>query len=177
MAGNGKFRQDLLFRLNVLGVWLPPLRERGDDIILLANAFLSRYSVQYKVPEKHLHADTLSMLQGFDWSGNVRELENMMHRAFLLAEGRAVSVIGNGILHGGNKNTRDPGQDLYFGLGFQEAKARVISDFEKRYLCWLMSEVGGNISRAAERSGKERSALSKLLRKHDIRRERYHTDR
>ena len=177
LAENGIFRRDLLFRLNVLGVWLPPLRERGDDIILLADAFLSRYSVQYNVPEKHLHPDTLSTLLSFDWPGNVRELENLMHRAFLLAEGSAVSIPEGGHLQGRDKSPRDHGQDLYYGLTLQEAKVRIVSDFEKRYLCRLMSEAGGNISRAAECSGKERSALSKLLKKYNIRREQYHTDR
>jgi DNA-binding NtrC family response regulator len=177
LADDGMFRRDLLFRLNVLGVWLPPLRERGDDIVLLADAFLSRYSILYKVPEKHLHPDTFSTLLSFDWPGNVRELENTMHRAFLLAEGPVVSVPGGGHAQGRDNNPRDHGQDPYYGLTFQEAKARIVSDFEKRYLCRLMSEAGGNISRAAECSGKERSALSKLLKKHNIRRKQYHTDR
>ena len=176
LVKEGRFRRDLLFRLNVLGVRLPPLRERGDDVVLLANAFLSRFGAQYNLPPKHLHPDTLGMFQSFDWPGNVRELENLVHRALLLAEGPTVSVANCRQPKERRRNEHDRRRSACFQLGFKEAKAHVVSEFEKRYLRWLMSEVGGNISRAAECSGKERSALSKLLKKHNIRREHYRTD-
>ncbi len=82
---NGDFREDLYFRLNVVNLRLPALRERREDIPVLAQHFATKYAKSNGVPEKPLSADALKRMQGYDWPGNVRELENTMHRAVLLA--------------------------------------------------------------------------------------------
>lgn len=90
LARAGHFRQDLLFRLNVLSLRLPPLRERTGDATLLAEEFIRRFSRHYGQPMKYLHCDTVSFLNSHDWLGNIRELENLIHREFLFTEGPVI---------------------------------------------------------------------------------------
>lgn len=168
LAAKGLFRQDLLFRLHVLFLQLPPLRERGADIELLAENFTRQYSAQYKQPLKSLHPDTLEWMTRWPWSGNVRELENLLHREFLLADGPVIRVPENNV-EGHDPNIRTDNRRAFsHDVGFKEAKANTVAAFERSYLFWLMAETGGNISLAARRAGKERSALRKLLQKHGI---------
>jgi DNA-binding NtrC family response regulator len=87
----GKFRQDLYFRLNVIPLRLPCLRERGDDLLELASFFIDMYGREYRLPHAGLSAEALAWLRGHDWPGNVRELQNLMERAVLLAGGRQIS--------------------------------------------------------------------------------------
>lgn len=89
---DGRFREDLYFRLNVINIHLPPLRERKDDIALLTKHFIGKYSQANGVPVKKLTEDALAKLQAHPWPGNVRELENNMHRAVLLASGNAIDA-------------------------------------------------------------------------------------
>src|SRR5215471_18373821 len=86
LAQEARFRKDLLFRLNVLAVDLPPLRRRGRDAVLLAEKFLSRLASQYRKPPKTIHPDAVSRLLDHSWPGNVRELENLIHREFLMTD-------------------------------------------------------------------------------------------
>jgi DNA-binding NtrC family response regulator len=86
-AASGRFREDLYYRLNVVPIFLPPLRERREDLILLVRAFLRRYSDQNQREMKDVHPDALSLLQNYDWPGNVRELQNYMERAVILGDG------------------------------------------------------------------------------------------
>jgi DNA-binding NtrC family response regulator len=166
---NAAFRQDLYFRLNVAHVVLPPLRERGDDVELLAEHFLRQYAQQYDQPIKRLSETGRAWLRAQHWPGNVRELEALVHRAFVLTEGPVVDL----------PDTESP--DIAWsadGLAcremlpqderFARAKARVIADFERRYLSSLMLGCHGNVSAAARRAGKERRALDRLLKKHSI---------
>jgi DNA-binding NtrC family response regulator len=86
LVKEGRFREDLWYRLNVLTVSLPPLRERQEDIPLLAEHFLRRFCQSYRRPVKEFSSRTLQRLMRYPWPGNVRELENWVHRAFLLGE-------------------------------------------------------------------------------------------
>lgn len=88
---SGKFRQDLFFRLNVIPLKLPPLRERGDDVLLLARFFVDKYRNQYGLPQLEFSAEAVAWLMDYDWPGNVRELQNLMERSVLLA--------GGGVIH------------------------------------------------------------------------------
>jgi DNA-binding NtrC family response regulator len=96
MAREARFRQDLLFRLNVLSLRLPPLRERTGDATLLAEGFIKRLSSQYGQPIKYFDPDTVSFLNSHDWPGNIRELENLIHREFLFTEGPVIRIMGLG---------------------------------------------------------------------------------
>jgi DNA-binding NtrC family response regulator len=168
LAERGLFRKDLLFRLNVLNVRLPPLRERPEDIKLLVEEFTRRCSARYDQPPKALYPDTLAWMQRHDWPGNVRELENIIHRFFLLSDDAPMWIPDPSRTAERRNNVEDRRQDLALEMGFRVAKARAIAQFEKRYLSWLIAETHGNISMAARRAGKERSALGKLLKKHGL---------
>jgi DNA-binding NtrC family response regulator len=160
----GTFRQDLLFRLNVLSLAIPPLRERGDDVILLAEAFTARYCKQYNKPVRPLHPEAVTSLRAYAWPGNVRELENVLHREILLEDAPAVRLP---MLVAGSASASEPAVS-FLGQGFREAKASVILRFERAYLTELLARTGGNISLAARLSGKERSRLGKLVKKHKL---------
>ncbi len=175
LTEKGLFRKDLLYRLNVLNVTLPPLRERVEDIEVLADNFISQRSAQYDQPPKALYPDTLAWMQRYDWPGNVRELENTIHRHFLLADGAFIRIPHADSAAERRKNTLDRRANRFLGVALKQAKARVITEFEKSYLSWLMAETQGNVSLAARRAGKERSALRKLLQKHGIERTTWST--
>src|SRR5262245_22968109 len=91
LARRGSFRPDLLFRLTVLPLNLPPLRARRGDAVLLADRFVRRFAVQYQLESRPLDVAAIHYLETHDWPGNVRELENLIHRALLLSEGRCLS--------------------------------------------------------------------------------------
>lgn len=171
LVDRGIFRRDLYFRLNIAPLHLPPLRERSDDVLLLAEHFMQRYRRTYRQPERLLDRRSVLWLARQPWPGNVRELENLLHRQFVLTEGPVVVPALNSAIH---ERRRNPSNRLYSSLpttiNFRQAKAAAISEFERRYLEWLLTETKGNISAAARRAGKERRALGKLLKKHGLRR-------
>jgi DNA-binding NtrC family response regulator len=162
MAARGVFRQDLLFRLDVLPVELPPLRERGDDVVLLAEAFLRRFSAEYRQPSKTLDAASIAWLRRHQWPGNVRELENLIHRQFLLFDSAVIRLAPS-----------DTAEPEHAEVTFREAKARAIAEFERHYIVALLVRTGGNISLAARLAGKERSRLGKLVKKYGLDRQRF----
>ncbi len=161
LVASQQFRQDLMFRLDVMSVELPALRERPGDAMLLANHFVKKYSCEYDKPIRLLHPQFQRWIQGHVWPGNIRELENTILRSFLLSEGMYISHID---LH-----DTETGQSLSLG-SFNEQKARAIDGFERQYLDRILIHTHGNVSLAAKLAGKERRALGKLLQKHGINR-------
>ncbi len=173
LAEAGSFRSDLLFRLNVMTVSLPPLRERQQDIALLADHFIRQLSLRYRQPVKSLHSDTLAWLKNYHWPGNIRELENFLHREYLLSDDNVIkpdseSLPGNGEKNGGHKSVWHSGGSQITGKGFSADKMRVIAEFERNYLEHFLSESQGNVTLAAKLAGKERRAFGKLLKKHGL---------
>lgn len=166
LAAKGAYRPDLWFRLSVLVVELPPLRSRGDDVILLARAFLDRLSRQYGRPTKTLHSASVGYLRAHPWPGNVRELENLMHREFLLSDDPEVRLPGSG--QPPEQSAPAPPPGALTATRFREAKARAIAEFECAYVTELLKRANGNVSLAARLAGKERSRLGKLLRKYRL---------
>ncbi len=162
MADARQFREDLLFRLNIMSVGLPPLRERPSDVPLLAAYFIERFSNQYGRRVKSLHPDTLAWLNRYDWPGNVRELENIIHRHYLLTDGPIISIPRC-------PQTGAPPR----AVCFNEAKSQAIADFEKAFLTSVLADAKGNVTLAAKRAGKERRAFGKLLKKYAIDREQF----
>jgi DNA-binding NtrC family response regulator len=150
----GRFRNDVFFRLDMLALRIPPLRARDGDAILLAEYFMSLYADQYRLSPEPLSDAALAWIANYEWPGNVRELQNRIHKAILLDESIAFDVTG------------DPSSRVE--ERFSVAKAQAIAEFERRYLERLLSRTKGNVSRAAEIAGKDRSAFGKLLKKHLI---------
>lgn len=155
----GGFRADLLYRLNVLGLSVPPLRERREDILPLAQHYLTLFCNRYDRAIKRLDSATELWLQQHQWPGNIRELENLIHRLVLLTDGELLHYTGD------NSAETTPSPTC---PDFQRAKAQAIELFERTYLARLMSEAHGNVSVAARMACKERRALGKLLKKHGI---------
>jgi DNA-binding NtrC family response regulator len=164
------FRQDLLFRLNVLSVNLPPLRERQSDVVLLAEIFLKRLAQQYRRPPKSLHLDAVRRLLGHAWPGNVRELENLIHREFLMTDGTTIHLHGLAPVRAREEDARDAESSRLTESRFREAKACAIARFERAYIVELLARTGGNISQASRICGKERSRFGKLVKKYGLER-------
>lgn len=167
LVEEGHFRADLLFRLNVMELPVPPLRARGGDIELLARHFIAEAACRYKVPGKELHPDTLAWLASQPWPGNIRELQNRIQREFLLADGPLLHIRAPALA---NERRRRPDRrhGISDTLNFNEAKQNVLQSFERSHLQRLMRESAGNVSQAARMAGKERRALGKLLKKYQI---------
>jgi DNA-binding NtrC family response regulator len=159
MVRIGKLRQDIFYRLNVLPLKLPPLRERRSDIPLLAQHFLVKYASEFDRSELTLDEDAMFILTLYEWPGNVRELENVIARAVALSE--------EDVLHPHHLGL-PLAADLTPQSSFQEAKASVIAQFERTYIQKLMLAYRGNISRAAQAAHKNRRAFWQLMRKHKI---------
>lgn len=170
LAARGLYRQDLLFRLNVLTVQIPPLRERVGDVRLLAELFLERFSRRYQASTKVLHPDTMDFFARYSWPGNVRELENVLHRAFLLCDGPVIRVTS---IRPADTAAEVKAEAALTSLRFQTAKARVVADFERAYVVELLARSRGNLSLASRISGKERSRLGKLVRKYGLTRKAF----
>jgi transcriptional regulator with GAF, ATPase, and Fis domain len=154
------FRHDLLYRLNVLGLLMPPLRERENDAVLLARMFLARFCSHYGFANITLHGDSEQFIIQYAWPGNVRELENVIHREVLMCEGNALRF-GYAKASGSNGGME---------IGFKTAKAKAVAEFERCYVSDLLERTEGNISRAARLAGQDRSAFGKLVRKHGLNR-------
>ncbi len=156
----GEFREDLFYRLNVLTVRVPSLRERARDIPLLAMHFLSRTCEELETGPKELTADALEYLSGRPWPGNVRELQNMIRRAAVFTTGPCITQTQMRLLDSQARgmatasNTPEP---------YVQAKDRVIEDFTRAYILNLMERTKGNVSQAARLSGLERVSLQKIL--------------
>jgi DNA-binding NtrC family response regulator len=156
----GRFRKDLYYRLNVLSLKLPPLRDREEDIILLARHFLAKYTNKFNAPALELSPGALQKLVCHSWPGNVRELENVIQRAVVLAD--------HAILKADHICTADPIEACPEQQSFQKAKAKAIDEFEASYVRRLLLIHEGNITRAAQGAGKDRRAFWELMRKHRI---------
>ena len=166
LARAGRFRTDLLYRLNLLTVALPALRDRGNDALLLAQAFVQRLCSQYGVQRRLDEASVAALQLRHPWPGNVRELEHRVHRCFLLARGEAINLE---LVQAGCEAPAEAAQARP-APAFAEAKAQVIADFERRYVRELLREAQGNLSLAARLAGKERSRFGKLVKKYGLQR-------
>lgn len=166
-------RQDLFYRLNILFVEIPPLRNRSNDALLLADYFLRKYQQLYQSPEKELSMGSKTMIKNHDWPGNVRELENMIHRAFLISRQDTIHTSDfeyDNSFPSQENSLQFISDRCLFDVSFNEAKSSVIDEFEKHYLSSLMVQFRGNVTLAAKKACKERRALGKLLKKHGIER-------
>ena len=161
-VADGRFRSDLFYRLAVLRVRLPPLRERREDVWPIAEAMLRRRGID----PVGLPDDARAALFAHDWPGNVRELRNVIDRALALSPGASSAAELRG-LDPGAAPPRDP-LIVHPGLPWSEAKQRVIDAFERRYLGALLQECEGNLSEASRRSGLDRKQLRTLAKKHGL---------
>jgi DNA-binding NtrC family response regulator len=158
----GTFREDLYFRLNLISLRLPALRERREDIELLARYFMEQAAQDYRRPVTQFSPHATVKLSAYSWPGNVRELENVIRQAVIMTESTTVQE--------SDLNITAPDADLSFSWKepFNTAKARMIETFERDYLRQLLMACGGNISLAAREARKDRRTFFGLLKKHGL---------
>ncbi len=159
---HGLFREDLFYRLNVLTIHTPPLRERRDDIPLLADHFVAATCRELSSPVKRISPGALACLAGREWPGNVRELQNYIRRLVVFCPGDTIDTAHLRLVDGTTCPTTAETPSL---VPYKEAKGAVVEDFTRRYVEGLLRQTGGNISEAARLSGIERVSLQKILRR------------
>ncbi|MCA9580555.1 MAG: sigma-54-dependent Fis family transcriptional regulator, partial [Myxococcales bacterium] len=165
----GKFREDLFFRLAVVPVEIPPLRERREDIPLLVEEVLDRIPGQG--PRLPVSRATMDALSGHDWPGNVRELRNILERAtyFSRATGSdEIDLSGIPLLGSGPDRGSAVMPAFVAGRSFRDTKAAWESAFERQFVTWLLDRNAGNISAAAREADMDRKYLHKLAKKHGV---------
>jgi len=154
------FRQDLFYRIHVIPVSLPPLREKKEDIPFLVEHFLEKFSQKMKKKVKGVTPQTIQKLMLYDWPGNIRELENTIEFAMAMTQ---TNIISEDLILQNNKQSPDKLKP------FKEAK----SEFEKEYLLNLLKLTQGNVSKAADLADKYRADFYQLLKKYDLKPEEY----
>jgi len=168
---NGEFREDLYYRINVINIHLPPLRERLEDIPLLAHNFLQKYNLLHNKKIEKLSREVTDHLMQRDWPGNVRELENVIERGVIMGLGNVLQVSDltisapafcpypppNGV------TVAAPNEEI-FSLPFKEAKDKLIDEFQTQYISKVLAKHAGNVSQAARESGLKRQYLHRLMR-------------
>ena len=177
---DGLLREDLYYRLRVVPVHLPSLRERQQDVTLLANHFLQHFWKRHRdafAPVPRLTEAAIRALCAHPWQGNVRELMNAIEHAVVLLEpGQEIQPEDIPFMGGTQAATAVDGAAPAPGEGMMEesyhaARDRVIASFERRYLTWLVNHVGGNMSKAARVAGVDRTTLYRLMERHGLQRE------
>lgn len=159
----GAFREDLFYRLKVVTLHLPQLRDRREDILPLANYFLRGSCQEYNRPMKEFSAGATQKLRAHTWSGNVRELENVVHQAVVMVSATIIRARDLQLTSEFPESSEMPA-----GESFKVAKARVIEEFERTYLEETLVSCEGNISKAARRARKDRRSFFALLKKYDL---------
>ncbi|MDL2285578.1 sigma-54 dependent transcriptional regulator [Desulfovibrio sp. OttesenSCG-928-F07] len=157
---SGEFREDLFYRLNVLTINTPPLRERKEDIPLLAALFFVQSCAEMGIEEKRLSPETLANLTRHDWPGNVRELQNFVRRHAVFATGNESETV--------HIETFTPAEEAQKSENlrpYKEAKQILVDTFTRSYMKEILEHTGGNISEAARVCGIERVSLQKILRR------------
>jgi len=151
LVSRGAFREDLFYRLNVVTIPVPPLRERGDDILLLAHHFANVSAAELDRPSPRFSDDVLQALRGYHWPGNVRELENVIQRLVVMSEGAVVEA-------------PDLPSVMRFSVPGESGLNRTLAQVEAEHIRNVLQSVGGNKTRAAEVLGIDRKTLRKKLK-------------
>ncbi|OLD36369.1 MAG: hypothetical protein AUI19_00945 [Myxococcales bacterium 13_1_40CM_2_68_15] len=156
-----RFRQDLFFRLRVIEVDVPPLRERREDIPLLAAHFLESYGARYGRRIDGMTREALELLTGYEWPGNVRELKNVIERAVAYLKGPVITPeeLPEVVVRSARR------QDRYT---FRDWRQMTLERLEKEFLEKTLAEHGGNVSHTAKALGIHRSTLQRLMRRWNI---------
>ena len=164
----GNFREDLYYRLSVFVIEVPPLRERREDIPLLANYFLKKYSREMKKNVSAISDSAMEILVNYDYPGNVRELQNIIERCVILSKG---GIITPDLLPENLKSGKRDIDDFNIPIvseNLAEARRKVIEAFEKKFLIELLKKNRGNVSLSAKSAGVTRQNLTYLLKKYNI---------
>jgi DNA-binding NtrC family response regulator len=163
---DGRFREDLFFRLGVIVIQVPPLRERTGDVPLLADHFARTFASRSNIKYKGLSGAAIKLLENYSWPGNVRELQNVMERAITLGSSDIITPdnLPDAIRHRELISV----DQISRGLDFKHAKDKCIDAFERQYLLRLLEDTTYNISKVARISGLHRRTIYRIMEKHGI---------
>ena len=167
---SGKFREDLFYRLNVINIALPNLKERIEDVPLLAYFFLRKYAAKLNKAVQRISVDALTALQEYGWPGNVREMENAMERGVVMTEGDTLMArdLPPKLLGQIFYLSDQAGEADLTAYPYNDAKERALNAFNRSYIGSLLQQTGGNVSMAAARAGVDRSNFKKIIRRFKI---------
>ena len=171
MSDDGTFRRDLYYRLNVFPIQLPPLRERKEDIPFLSTVFLKKFNREYGKNITAVHPHVAEMLLNYSWPGNIRELENLIERAYILEHSPVLtpaSFPDELFDKGGSETIAMP---LNAQATLAEARKSIVQNFERQYLKELFSRNRGKVKQSASEAGITPRQINKLMLKYDIRKE------
>jgi len=169
---NGRFREDLYYRLAVVELALPPLRERMEDLMPLAEHILVRSPHNHGV--NRISTEVGQVFQGYHWPGNVRELNNVVERAIPFSDGAEITIdelpdaLRTGHTGRHPKVVMSSVASVPSELPFKDAKDQLVEAFERKYLVDLIERHGGNVSRAARAADMDRKSITRLMKKHGI---------
>ena len=166
LVAEGKFREDLFYRINTFVIHLPPLRDRDGDIPLLAKQFLSHFCKTMPREISGFSNEAMGLLCQHNWPGNVRELQHAVERSVAMAS--SGEILPEDLPENLGRRESVGVRTEHFERPFKEAKEAIIEEFEKAYVKHLLDAHNGNISRAAQHSGIDRRSLHRLLAKHGI---------
>lgn len=169
LLASGAFRDDLAFRLGVLVIEMPALRNRTGDALLLAQHFVESHAREHGLAARALHPSSLAWIDSYGWPGNVRELDNLVQSALLLSDDDELCLqpmLSPSGTTAGEFIAVAEVQDM--PDSYQLARDRTLDRFERDYLDHIMRRAGGNVTHAAQLAGKERRSLGKLLKKHGV---------
>jgi DNA-binding NtrC family response regulator len=170
MCDDGRFRRDLYYRLNVFPIEIFPLRERIEDIPLLVDVFLKKFNNLFQKEIRGIHPEVMNAFKSYFWPGNIREMENLMERAYILEMTSILTPqsFPNELFDSASK--QDSSSETTF-LTLAEARGKGIDSIERQYLKELLSRTNGKIRSASELAGISTRQLHKLMTKHGIRKE------
>jgi transcriptional regulator with PAS, ATPase and Fis domain len=170
MIRQGQFRQDLYYRINVVRIDLPPLRERGDDIGLLAESMCLRYSRAMHRDVRGITPEAYQVLRQYRWPGNVRELTNVIRRALALAKETMITVdeLPEELVIAAGEHPPDGNSQAESARGFFAEREAHLTDFERQYLSELLKRHTGDVRQAAAEAQIPRGTLYRLLKKHGL---------
>ncbi|MBN1571821.1 MAG: sigma-54-dependent Fis family transcriptional regulator [Deltaproteobacteria bacterium] len=166
-VNQGKFREDLFYRINVINICMPPLRERSEDIRRLSSYFLAMYSAKLSKPIKGITDEALEYLKNRDWNGNVRELMNKIYNGVVFAKGDLIEISDITPEDGIVKEDQKSPVDLS-GESFRDLRGNLLDRFESNFVKDALKSADGNVSKAARESGLSRQSFQHLMRKYGI---------
>ena len=172
----GRFRDDLYYRLNVVEIAIPPLRERLEDLPALAERFLTQVAERLERDKKTIGEEALAALARHAWPGNVRELRNAIEQALVLSPGSVIGPEDLRIPGGPASEPSKPVVQLSSDVPFRDAKKHAVESFERGYLIRALRAHDGNISRTAESIGMVRQSLQQKIRELGLRSEEWNGD-
>lgn len=166
----GRFREDLYFRLNLIEMELPPLRERIEDVPLLAHHFLRLNAEKYRKEVHRIDPEVIAVLQAYHWPGNVRQLEHTIARALIFESSDTLRIqsISKEVAQNTSELPAVQQTNFLTQLPFRDAKQRIVQQFERQYLQQLLVDNEDNISQAARVAEMDRANFRRLLKKHDL---------